>query len=247
MDGNTQVMDSSRYDDAYVKALFDRMGRTYDVMNVVSSFGFSEFWRWQCVANVPIQKGQQVCDMMAGTGECWRYLRWRGAAMVTAVDFSHYMAERQRARRVKTKAGAGDSMDVAVLEENATATSLADASMDHVVCAFGLKTLNPAALEGFAREIHRVLKPGGHFSLLEISLPESWIMGRLYQWYISVGIPFIGKVWLGDIDCYRMLGEYTQAFGSCESVVGVFREAGLEAEVKRHFFGCATSLMGRKL
>ncbi|HSI65676.1 MAG TPA: class I SAM-dependent methyltransferase [Candidatus Saccharimonadia bacterium] len=233
-------MDSTQYDDDYVKALFDRMGRTYDLTNVISSFGFSEFWRWQCVAQASIKPGQHVCDMMAGTGECWRYILRRGATALTSVDFSHYMAERQRERHRRTAAPA------TVLEENAIATALAEGSVDHVVSAFGLKTLNHESLVGFACEIRRILKPGGTFSLIEISYPKRWILSWFYRWYLNRGIPFIGKFCLGDIDCYRMLGEYTRAFGSCASAVDVFREAGLEVEMKEHFFGCATSLVGCK-
>ncbi len=233
-------MEDQKYDDDYVKALFDQMGRTYDVMNVVSSFGFSEVWRWRCVSQVPIRKGDHVCDMMAGTGECWRYVLRRGAAKMTSVDFSRYMAGRQQRRRES------GSLPVAVLEENATATSLAPASVDHVISAFGLKTLNPQALDGFAREIHRILRPGGQFSLLEISFPDRWMLGGIYRWYLKRVIPFLGKWCLGDIDCYRMLGEYTEAFGSCAKVLPVFQGAGLEVGMQRHFFGCATSLVGRK-
>ena len=233
-------MDSTQYDDDYVKALFDRMGRTYDLTNVVSSFGFSELWRWQCVAQAPILSGQHVCDMMAGTGECWRYILRRGAARVTSIDFSHYMADRQRKRREKS------GLSVTVLEENATATSLQAESVDHVVSAFGLKTLSHEALVAFVEEIRRILKPGGTFSLLEISYPQRWVLSWFYRMYLSKGIPFIGKFCLGDIDCYRMLGEYTREFGSCASVIELFREAGLEVEMKEHFFGCATSLVGCK-
>lgn len=233
-------MDAARYDVEYVKSLFDRMGRTYDVMNVVSSFGLSEVWRWRCVSQVPVRPGQHVCDMMAGTGECWRYIRWRGVAAITSIDFSPFMVRKQLQRRSSKGA------TVAVLEENATATSLASASVDHVISAFGLKTLGPEALTAFAREIHRILKPGGHVSLLEISLPDRWLLRRLYRWYIGRAIPCIGRVFLGDLDCYRMLGEYTSAFRSCATVLHHFRDAGLEVTLKKHFFGCATSVVGRK-
>jgi len=37
------------HDDADLQALFDRMGPTYGLMNVLSSFGFSELWRRACV------------------------------------------------------------------------------------------------------------------------------------------------------------------------------------------------------
>lgn len=44
------------YDDAHVKSLFDRMGRTYDLVNMVSSLGFSVHWRRECARNLAIKE-----------------------------------------------------------------------------------------------------------------------------------------------------------------------------------------------
>lgn len=43
-----------------------------------------------------------------------------------------------------------------------------------------------------------------------------------------------------------MLGSYTKAFGSCTAAVEAFRAVGFSVQIKSHFFGCATSLIGRK-
>lgn len=229
-----------QYDDAYVAQLFDRMGSTYDLVNRLSSFGFCELWRYQCVRHAQIQPGAVVCDMMAGSGECWPYLRRRAVSKIIAVDFSPVMIQRQRQR------SKGGKLPIEVREENATHTSLPARSVDCVVGAFGLKTLSEESLAAFAREIARILKPGGRVSLFEISSAEGWWLGALYRWYVSVLIPQIGKLLLGDIECYRMLGVYTRAFGSCERVAPIFARAGLPVEVRRHFFGCASALVGIK-
>jgi demethylmenaquinone methyltransferase/2-methoxy-6-polyprenyl-1,4-benzoquinol methylase len=230
---------SPNYDDAYVRRLFDRMGRTYDAVNLISSFGFSSLWRRQCVALAQVGANQRVCDLMAGGGECWRPILRRRASLVS-LDFSPVMVERQVARQKKLGA------TIEVLCENATATSLADQSLDAVVCAFGLKTLSPEATAALAREVHRVLKPGGSFAFLEISTAQGWWLGRVFRWYVSSVIPVIGKLCLGDIECYKMLGRYTEAFVSCERAGDLFREAGLTTHFRSHFHGCATSLSGRK-
>jgi demethylmenaquinone methyltransferase/2-methoxy-6-polyprenyl-1,4-benzoquinol methylase len=230
-----------QYDDVYVQALFDRMGRTYDVVNLVSSFGFSALWRRQCVANLPIMPGARVCDMMAGTGECWTYALSKGAGTLISVDFSPVMIRRQELRRSEL------SSLVDVRCENALSTSIASESIDCVVCAFGLKTLNNEGLRQFAFEIRRILKPNGRFSLVEISSAENWFLGWLYRWYLTSIVPMIGKVCLGDIDCYRKLGVYTKAFGSCSTAAATFRDVGLETSIQNHFFGCASSLVGRKI
>jgi demethylmenaquinone methyltransferase/2-methoxy-6-polyprenyl-1,4-benzoquinol methylase len=127
-----------------------------------------------------------------------------------------------------------------------TATSMQDESIDHIVSVFGLKTLSDQAMEQFALEVHRVLKPGGTFSLLEISLPKYPLLRAPYNWYLSVVVPLIGKMLLGNIECYRLLGRYTQEFGSCERVLPMFRTVGLTVAMKEHFFGCSTSLVGFK-
>jgi demethylmenaquinone methyltransferase/2-methoxy-6-polyprenyl-1,4-benzoquinol methylase len=232
-------MQAANYDDAYVQNLFDRMGPTYDIVNYVSSFGFCEWWRIQCVRNAKIAPGFQVCDMMAGSGESWRHLTRRGASVIS-VDFSAVMAARQQKRQRHF----GKLVDVRC--ENALHTSIPSSSMDAVIAAFGLKTLSPEALASFAREISRILKPGGRFSLLEISTANEWRLAPVYKWYINTLIPLVGKLCLANIDCYRMLGVYTEAFGSCARIVPLFRGAGLEVSLRSHFFGCATSLVGFK-
>jgi demethylmenaquinone methyltransferase/2-methoxy-6-polyprenyl-1,4-benzoquinol methylase len=216
------------------------MGPTYDLVNRVSSLGFCEVWRYQCVRHLPIHAGSVVCDMMSGSGECWPYILSQKPSRLVSIDFSSVMVERQRKRLDRVP------RIVAIHHENATQTRLASESVDFVIGAFGLKTLSPACLAAFVAEIRRILKPGGAFSLLEISNPSGWVLGGPYRWYVSRIIPLIGSVLLGDIECYRMLGVYTESFGSCERVRPVFEVGGFEVEVRSHFFGCATALVGKK-
>ena len=150
------------------------------------------------------------------------------------------MAQRQRKRNLRL----GGAVDVR--HENALETSIESGTMDCVIGAFGLKTLSQNALSKFAREIWRILKPGGRFSLLEISTAEGWWLGSLYRWYVNSAIPVIGKICLGDIECYRMLGRYTGEFGSCDRIARGFDEVGFTVMAHRHFHGCATSLVGQK-
>ena len=227
------------YDNAYVRTLFDKMGRTYDVVNLISSFGFSSLWRQQCISLAHIEAHQLVCDLMADGGECWRPVLDRDASVIS-IDFSHVMVARQDSLRRKLGVG------VDVRCENATATSLDSQSVDAVICTFGLKTLSSEATEALAREVCRILKPGGHFSFLEISTARGWWLGPVFRWYVSTVIPVIGKMCLGDIECYRMLGRYTNAFDSCEHIVDTFNKAGLSTKLRSHFHGCATSISGTK-
>jgi demethylmenaquinone methyltransferase/2-methoxy-6-polyprenyl-1,4-benzoquinol methylase len=230
------------YDEKYVADLFDKMGPSYDIMNLVSSFGFSEIWRAQCVNNLKIHEGAIVADLMSGSGECWTYLnrRIKTNGEILSVDISPVMCDRQKKRLGCI------NVPVHIRCESALQMKLPTSSVDFAISAFGLKTFNSEQLNKLAVETFRILRPGGSCSFIEISVPKSQLLRIVYDYYISHVIPLIGKVCLGDIDCYKMLGIYTAAFGSCYKFASVFENAGFEVTVKRHFFGCASSLTLRK-
>jgi demethylmenaquinone methyltransferase/2-methoxy-6-polyprenyl-1,4-benzoquinol methylase len=227
------------YNEQYVTRLFDQMSPSYDVVNLISSFGFSEIWRAQCVRNLNIQQGTIVADLMAGSGECWSYLKRRikTKGQIISVDISPMMCSRQK-RRIRDRE---TSVDIRC--ENALSMSLSDKSVDFIISAFGLKTFDSNQLRRLASELFRILRPGGSCSLLEITMPELRLFRVPYCFYINTIIPVIGRIFLKDIECYKMLGVYTEAFGSCAKFADIFRNAGFEVVVKNHFFGCSSSLI----
>lgn len=231
------------YNEQYVAQLFDQMGPSYDAMNLITSFGFSEIWRAQCVRNLNIPESAVVADLMAGSGECWPYLKRRikSKGRIVSVDISQVMCNRQR-RRIKSHS----DKSVEVRCENALATNIPDSSMDYIISAFGLKTFDSSQTKRLATEMFRILKPGGSCSLLEISIPNSKLLQILYRFYIGSVIPLIGQICLKNIDCYKMLGVYSEAFGSCARITNYFRDAGFKVYLKHHFFGCASSLILEK-
>lgn len=230
------------YNEKFVAELFERMGPSYDRVNVVSSFGFCRSWRKTCIRNANIRPGDTVYDFMSGAGECTPYIRRvQRHGRLSSLDFCRFMTERQRTQ-VTPKAGPGFEVHC----RNALESGLPDEQANALVAAFALKTLSPEQCREFAREVHRLLKPGGRFSMIEISLPKSRILRAPFLFYVERVIPLIGRRLLGNPDCYRMLGVYTVAFGDCSKRIEAFRDAGLQVRLERHFFGCATSLVGIK-
>jgi demethylmenaquinone methyltransferase / 2-methoxy-6-polyprenyl-1,4-benzoquinol methylase len=227
------------YNEQYVTHLFNQMSPSYDVVNLISSFGFSEIWRAQCVRNLNIQQGTVVADLMAGSGECWPYLerRIKTNGQIISVDISPMMCSRQK-RRIRDR-----ETFVDIRCENALSMSLSDKSVDFIISAFGLKTFDSNQLRRLASELFRILRTGGSCSLLEITMPELRFFRVPYRFYINTIIPAIGRIFLKDIECYKMLGVYTEAFGSCAKFADIFRKAGFEVVVKKHFFGCSSSLI----
>ncbi len=231
------------YDPNFVESLFEKMSATYERMNLVTSFGFSVWWRQKCVATANLKRGMVVVDLMSGMGEAWRPItRQTGSeGKLVAVDFCKAMikfAEREQTRL--------PGFDISILCENALQTSLPDNSADAVISTFGLKTFSPEQIWALAKETRRMLKPGGVFSMIEVSSPRPAFLRILYLFYLKNVIPVLGKLFLGNPETYRMLGIYTERFGDCSTAVDIFRQAGFEAEMKSYFFGCATGIVGKK-
>lgn len=232
------------YDPAYVADLFDRCASNYRWWSAVSSFGFTNIWRRQCVALLASPgPGAVAVDLMAGTGEVWPHLlrRFPDLATITALDISHRMHLDAVARLHGRLADR-----ITHLEANALETDLPSDKADLLISTFGLKTFNPGQQTILARQIARILKPGGQFALIEASDPKGWVLRPLYRTYLDRVLPQIERFFLNGAHDFSMIGAYTRGFGSAAHMADALRAAGLEVTLRRHFFGCATSVSGRK-
>lgn len=232
------------YDPAFVKGVFDRCSAAYRNWSNVASFGFIERWRRQCVEALPVQpSGARGLDLMAGTGEAWPHLFRAHPAIggVAAVDLSEGMCRHAIQRLHRDRESRID-----VIEADVLSADLADASADFVISTFGMKTFNRAQHRLFAQTLARVLKPGASFSIIEASDPRGWALRGLYMFYLRQVLPWVERLFLSGAQDFAMLGIYCTNFRDCSGLVEDMRAAGLDARLKRHFFGCATSVVGHK-
>jgi ubiquinone/menaquinone biosynthesis C-methylase UbiE len=233
------------YDPAYVKGVFDRCSGRYIGFSYICSMGFTERWRRQCVAAMPEPATATPVgyDLMAGTGEVWPHLlrRWPGIERIVAVDISSGMHKLAMARLHAHRAH-----HIEFVEDDALASELPDASADFLVSTFGLKTFDTAQHARLAALVARVLRPGGVFSMIEASDPKGWWLRPLYRLHLRVVLPLIERLFLRGARDFAMIGTYSMNFGDARSITEMLRNAGLEVEFRRYFFGCATGVVGRK-
>lgn len=236
----TRSTDGIDYSPGYVKALFDEMSVSYDRVNLITSFGFSQRWRRQCVAALPPAPEGLTYDLMTGAGEAWPYvLAGLGTqGRLVAIDFSPGMLALARSKQ------APDDR-VRILEQDLLDPESVLEPADRIVSVFGLKTFSPEQLEAFVLRLRALLRPGGSFSLLEISDPRLPGLRQLYMFYLKRVIPMLGKLLLGNPENYRMLGVYTAGFGNCERLSRLLAAAGFEVSYRSYFFGCASGVVGR--
>ncbi len=236
---------SDIYDPKFVKEVFDRCSDRYITFSLVCSFGFTERWRRQCVAAMPVppSRGARGYDLMAGTGEAWPHLlkRFEDIGSITAVDISSGMH-----RRAMERLHAHRSHRIVFVEDDVLANELPSESADFVISTFGLKTFNRDQHARLAAVVARVLKPGGVFSMIEASDPKGWWLRPLYLFHLKVVLPLIERIFLRGAQDFSMIGTYSTNFGDAAQVAAMLRDQGLEVEFTKYFFGCATGVAGRK-
>jgi ubiquinone/menaquinone biosynthesis methyltransferase len=226
-----------------VKELFNRMSGSYERMNYITSFGFSLRWRKQFVQILPATNEKiRVIDLMTGMGETWHPVKAHyPMCEFSALDFSEGML---KSARQKNKKEFDDGIHI--LQKDILASDLPSDHYDIVLSAFGMKTFNAEQLSVLANEIKRILKPGGKFSLIEVSAPRNPVMRTLYKLHLKYIVPACGWLFLGNPSEYKMLWKYTEKFKNSKDAEVIFRNAGLIVEPVTYFFGCATGIRGAR-
>lgn len=236
-------MQNDIYNPDYVKQLFDKMSRSYERMNYITSFGFSIRWRKQFLLPFPpTSQNVEVLDLLTGMGENWKAIKQKFPnAALSALDFSEGMLAHAKQKNAKHF-----NNTITILKQDILKNELPGNHYDFVTCAFGLKTFNNEQLQQLASVVHHILKPGGQFSFIEVSKPSNTVLNGLFGFYLGRIIPVFGKLLLGDPEEYRMLWQYTRSFGKTENVLPAFKNAGLHTTAISFFGGCATGLHGFK-
>lgn len=232
------------YDSKYVEELFDKMSGSYDRMNYITSFGFSSAWRKQFIKNIDLGSSMVIVDLMSGMGECWKPIAKKAPpnAELIALDFSGEMVKHanNRVSKIKLK-------KITVLKEDVFNNSIESEIADCVISGFGLKTFSPSQLDELAKQIHRLLKPNGQFSLIDVSVPKGKVLKFFYLFYLKKIIPILGWLFIGNPSTYKMLGVYTEMFQNSKEVKRIFEKHNFKVEYVEYFFGCASGIKGKKL
>lgn len=230
------------YSANFVKNLFNEMSNSYERMNYITSFGFSERWRKQCMTKVEISPKMVVYDLMTGMGEMWSYILKDlvNEGKLIAVDFSEGML-----KNADNKKEIFNDKNIIILEKDVLLDSF-DIKADCLISTFGLKTFSEEQLNLFAKKINEILKTGGTFSFIEVSKPNNKLLSFFYFFYLKKIIPILGKLFLGNPENYRMLGIYTEKFANCRRAERIFRNNGFTVNYAEYFFGCASGIYGKK-
>ncbi|MFQ5649872.1 MAG: ubiquinone/menaquinone biosynthesis methyltransferase [bacterium] len=208
----------------YVTGLFDDLAPRYDRFNRWVTLFRDEAWRHNTIEFLQDRAGGTVLDLAAGTGDLACSARTLGARRVHVFDISHEMlrcAKQKLARRNGTSS-------FAFAQGSAHLLPFRDSSMDGVVSGFAMRNVFHF-LDQVLAEVHRVLKPGGRFAILELSQPRNRLVRLGFRWHMRTLMPLIGRLTTGRATPFQYLHETTLTFLSPDEFKRRLTEAGFEA------------------
>jgi demethylmenaquinone methyltransferase/2-methoxy-6-polyprenyl-1,4-benzoquinol methylase len=203
-----------------VQRMFDRVAPRYDLANTVFSLGQDKGWRQAAAGATRLGAGEVAVDVACGTGALTRDLQALAPeAQVVGMDFSHGMLAR-----------AEPGLRLAAAD--ALALPLADASVDVVTIAFGLRNL-PEPGQGLL-EFRRVLRPGGRLVVCEFSQPVVPVFREVYRRYLTRLMPVAARRLTSDPEAYQYLARSIGAWPDQPGLARWLQEAGFTAVAWRN-------------
>ena len=225
-----------------VEAMFDNIAPTYDQLNHRLSWNIDRGWRKKAIKALAPYKPQTMLDIATGTGD-FAILAAQMLSPQTLIgaDISDGMMAVGR----KKVADLGLSDIIKFQREDCLALSYPDETFDAVTAAFGIR--NFQNLDQGLCEMCRVLKKGGHLSIVELTTPVKFPMRQLFRIYSHTFLPLYGRIISRDRSAYSYLSATIEAFPQGERMVEILQQAGFaEATFRRLTFGICTMYFATK-
>jgi len=211
---------------AAVQDMFDQIAPRYDLVNRIMTFRLDVRWRKVALRALGLAPGSVVLDLASGTGDMCIDLAHADLVPIS-VDLSYGMLHAGRSSAPRVQA------DILRLP-------VPDGSVDGVTCGFALRNL--VDLDTFFRELHRVIRPGGRISLLDVGVPHNPLVRFGNGIYFGRIVPLIGGL-LSDRAAYRYLPKSVAYLPEPATLVAMLESAGFEHVVHRQLSGGLTQLL----
>ena len=225
-----------------VEEMFDNIAPTYDTLNHRLSWDIDKGWRHQAIKKLAPFQPKKMLDIATGTGDfAILSAKMLHPTELIGADISEGMMEIGRKKVAEEKL----QHIISFKKEDCLNLSFADETFDAVTAAFGIR--NFQNLDQGLKEMCRVLKKGGHLSIVELTTPVCFPMKQLFSIYSHTVLPIYGKLISKDNNAYSYLTATIEAFPQGETMMEVLKKAGFEkTEFKRLTFGICTMYFATK-
>ncbi|HYA26575.1 MAG TPA: ubiquinone/menaquinone biosynthesis methyltransferase [Thermodesulfovibrionales bacterium] len=222
-----------------VKDVFSIVAPYIDPLDTAFSLGLCHLWRRKLVSE--IEKGEKVLDLCTGTGEVAKLLLKKigPGGSLTCLDFCEDMLA------VAKKKLSPLPENLSFVVSDVREMSFPDNAFDVATVAFGMR--NVPDTEAALDRIWRVLKPGGRFYCLELTIPQNRLILPFFRYYTFKIMPFIAKIITKNSLPYTYLPKSIEVFYPPVEFVRLMRACGFSAVDARSLsIGIATIYRGAK-
>ena len=225
-----------------VEEMFDHIAPTYDTLNHRLSWEIDKGWRKKAIQKLVPYCPEKILDIATGTGDfAILAAKMLHPQILIGADISEGMMQVGR-----KKVSIEHLKDIiSFKKEDCMNLSFEDNTFDAVTAAFGIR--NFQNLDQGLKEMCRVLKKGGHLSIVELTEPVSFPMHQLFRIYSHTVLPVYGKLISRDSSAYHYLTKTIEAFPQGESMMKILKKAGFsETGFQRLTFGICTLSFAKK-
>ena len=225
-----------------VERMFDSIAPTYDTLNHRLSLNIDKGWRKRAIKQLLPFAPKTVLDIATGTGDfAILAAQILQPSRLVGVDISQRMMDIGQKKVAEAELQGIISFE----KEDCLSLSFADETFDAVTAAFGIRNFQD--LDRGLTEMCRVLRKGGHLSIVELTAPISAPMRWLFKVYSHTFLPLYGRLISKDKEAYRYLTDTIEAFPQGDRMVDILRKAGFsKASYRRLTFGVCTMYFATK-
>lgn len=221
----------------FVQHLFDSTAPSYDRVERLIGFGSGPWYRRQALERAGLAEGMSVLDVAVGTGLVAReaIAVVSRASLVKGLDPSPGMLhEARRQLGLPAVLGFGERIP------------LRDASVDFVSMGYALRHLEDLTVT--FREFARVLRPGGHVCILELTRPANPVARGLLRVYLKWVVPFFTGVFTRNRDARLLMRYFWETIQACvppERIQQALCDAGFVRVRRTLVLGLFSEYVGR--